>query len=204
MRGSLAILTTAALAATLTACGGGARPSKFYALELPVAPAATREPYPVSIMVGRMTASHLLRDDRIVYRNAGLQMGTYNYHRWAEPPTDMLEALLTRLLRSSGKYKSVHTLRSNAVGDYILRGRLHDFEEVAAPTGLVARVAFDIELFHRESGATVWSHSYSHDEPVNGKEVPELVAALNRNVQAGLQQAAAAMDHYFATLPSKQ
>jgi ABC-type uncharacterized transport system auxiliary subunit len=199
------MMATAVLAAAcvMNACGGGSKPSKFYALELPVAPAATGEPYPVSIMVGRMSASHLLRDDRIVYRNAGLQMGTYNYHRWAEPPTDMLEALLTRVLRTSGKYKSVHTLRSNAVGDYILRGRLHDFEEVAAPSGLVARVVFDLELFHRESGATVWSHSYSRDEPVTGKEVPEVVAALNRNVQAGLQQAAAALDRYFATKSSR-
>jgi len=196
-----AVLTSAL---ALSACGGGGRPSKFYALDLPAAPASTGEPYPVSIMVGRMSASHLLRDDRIVYRNTGLEMGTYNYHRWAEPPTDMLEALLTRLLRSSGKYKSVHTLRSNAVGDYILRGRLHDFEEVAASSGLVARVAFDIELFHRESGATVWSHSYSHDEPVTGKEVPEVVAALNRNVQAGLQQAAANLDRHFATHPQKK
>lgn len=195
-----AVLATACV---MSACGGGSKPSKFYALELPVAPAATGEPYPVSIMVGRMTASHLLRDDRIVYRNAGLQMGTYNYHRWAEPPTDMLEALLTRLLRTSGKYKSVHTLRSNAVGDYILRGRLHDFEEVTMPSGLVARVAFDIELFHRESGATVWSHSYSHDAPVHGKEVPDLVAALNANAQAGLQQVAAALDRYFASQPKK-
>jgi ABC-type uncharacterized transport system auxiliary subunit len=200
----LVLIATLAAACVISACGGGGRPSKFYALEVPAATATTGEPYPVSIMVGRMTASHLLRDDRIVYRNAGLQMGTYNYHRWAEPPTDMLEAMLTRLLRTSGKYKSVHTLRSNAVGDYILRGRLHDFEEVAAQSGLVARVAFDVELFHRESGATVWSHSYSHDEPVSGKEVPDLVAALNSNTQAGLQQAAAALDRYFASQPPKQ
>lgn len=193
-----------ASACVISACGGGARPSKFYALEVPAATATAGEPYPVSIMVGRMTASHLLRDDRIVYRTAGLQMGTYNYHRWAEPPTDMLEAMITRLLRSSGKYKSVHTLRSNAVGDYILRGRLHDFEEVTSPSGLVARVAFDIELFHRESGATVWSHTYSHDEPVNSKEVSDLVAALNSNTQAGLQQAAAALDRYFAANPPKK
>lgn len=197
-------MAIAVLACVTSACGGGGRPSRFYALELPAAPpTASAEPYAVSLMVGRITASHLLRDDRIVYRNAGLQMGTYNYHRWAEPPTDMLEAILTRLLRSSGRYKSVQTLRSNAVGDYIVRGRLHDFEEVTTPDGLVARAAFEIELYHRESGTTVWSHLYSHDEPVSGKEVPDLVAALNRNVQAGLQQIATEMDRYFASHPRK-
>jgi len=203
MRRLLAILVVTAAAVTLSACGGAAKPNRFYSLELPSVPAASGEPHPVSIMVGRMTASHLLRDDRIVYRNTGMELGSYNYHRWAEPPTDMLEAMLTRLLRASGRYKSVQTLRSNATGDYIVRGRIHDFEEVTAPSGLVARVSFEVELYHRASGSTVWSHLYSRDEPVNGKEVPELVAALNRNVQAGLQQAAAEMDRYFASQPPK-
>lgn len=191
-----------AVVATLTACGGTARPSKFYSLELPSAPAASGEPYPVSVMVGRMTAPHIYRDDRIVYRT-GIELGTYEYHRWAEPPTDMLEAMLTRQLRASGKYKSVQTLRSNATGDYIVRGRLHEMEEVNTGQGLVARVALEIELFHRESGTTVWSQFYEHDEPVTGKEVPDVVGALSRNVLAGIQQVTAGMDRYFATHPQK-
>ena len=185
-----------------SACGGTARPSKFYSMELPSAPPATGEPYPVTLMVGRITAPHIYRDDRIVYRS-GMQLGTYEYHRWAEPPTDMLEAMLTRQLRASGKYKSVQTLRSNATGDYIVRGRLHEIEEVNSGGALIARVAMEIELFHRESGTTVWSHFYEHEEPVAGKEVPDVVSALSRNVLAGIQQSTAGMDQYFATRPPK-
>jgi ABC-type uncharacterized transport system auxiliary subunit len=197
-------LFLSAFSLLLSACGGTARPSKFYSLELPAPPpSASQQTYPASLMVGRITAPHLYRDDRIVYRSGGMELGAYEYHRWAEPPTDMLEAMLTRLLRASGKYKSVHTLRSNATGDYIVRGRLHDFEEVQTGSGLAARVALEVELFHRESGLTVWSHFYQHDEPVTGSEVPDVVAALNRNVQAGLQQMAAGIDQYFASQPSK-
>ncbi len=203
MRRFLASLLFSITAVTLIHCGGAARPSKFYALELPAAPPSMSEPYPVSLMVGRITAPHLYRDDRIVYRSTGMQLGTYEYHRWAEPPTDMLEAMLTRLLRASGKYKSVSPLGSNATGDYIVRGRLHDFEEVDTGQGLAARVALEVELFHRESGHTVWSHFYEHDEPVTGSEVPDVVAALNRNVQAGLQQIAAGLEQYFASQPRK-
>ncbi len=202
-RPAIDVLTFAFLLFTfaLLSCGGAARPSKFYALELPSPPPATGAPHDVSLMIGRIGASHLYRDDRLVYRTGSMQMGAYQYHRWAEPPTDMLEAMLTRLLRASGKYRSVQTLRSNATGDYIVRGRLYDFEEVATADGLAARVAVEIELYERASGTTVWSHFYQHAEPVTGKEVPDVVAALNRNVQAGLQKIAAEMDRHFAANP---
>lgn len=198
---SLAVLA----AAVMLGCGGATRPSKFYALELPAmpAPAATGS-YPVSLLVGRVTAPHLYRDDRLVYRAEGLQLGTYEYHRWAEPPTDMLEAMIVRLLRTTGKYQSVQALHSNARGDYIVRGRLHDFEEVTGQSsGIVARVAMEVELYELKSGKTVWTHFYAHDEPVAGKDVPDVVAALNTNVQAGLSQIAAGLDQYFAQHPPK-
>ncbi len=184
---------------------GGTRPSKYYQLEVPAAPPATAsasEVHPVSLLVGRLTASHLYREDRIVYRGNNGQMGTYEYHRWAEPPTEMVEAMLVRLLRESGRYHSVQTLRSNARGDYTLRGRLDDFEEVdnGQPA---ARVTLEIELLEIKTGTAVWSKFYSQDEPVAGKEVPAVVDALNRNLQRGLKEIAAGLDQYFSTHPPK-
>ena len=200
MRMRRAFLGLAITAATgMLGCGGATRPSKYYALDLPAMPApAGSGSYPVSLLVGRVTAPHLYRDDRLVYRAEGMELGTYEYHRWAEPPTDMLEAMMVRLLRTSGKYQTVQALHSNARGDYIVRGRLHDFEEVTGSSGIVARVAMEVELYELKSGKTVWTNFYAHDEPVAGKEVPDVVAALNRNVQAGLGQMAASLDEYFA------
>ncbi len=63
-------------------------------------------------------ASHLYRDDRIVYSSGGTQMGTYEYQRWAEPPTEMVEEILLRELRTSGRYHAVYTHRSNVNGDF--------------------------------------------------------------------------------------
>ena len=200
-RTALIIPTLALVIWGLAGCGG-ARPSKYYTLQVPAGSAAPLNTYPVDLLVGRITAPHLYRDDRIVYRTGSTQMGTYEYHRWAEPPTEMLEAMLVRLLRSSGKYRSVQHLRSNARGNFILRGRLHNFEEVAGG-GLAGRVVMEIELYNQETGATAWSHFYSRDEPVNGNDVPAVVEALNRNVQRGLELLAAGLDDYFAKHPPK-
>jgi ABC-type uncharacterized transport system auxiliary subunit len=52
-----------------------------------------------------------------------------------------------------------------------------------------------------KSGATVWSHYYKHDEPVSGKDVPAMVAALDRNVQRGVEEIKASLDQYFSSQP---
>jgi len=202
MRQVIAVLSLALVVGALAGCGA-TRPSKYYQLEVPQVPSAAggRDPYPVALLVGRLTAPHLYRDDRIVYRT-GPQLGTYQYHRWAEPPTEMLEAVLLRTLRASGHYRTVQSLRSNARGDYIIRGRLQNLEEVSGGS-LAARVTFEIELYEIKTGTTVWSQFYSRDEPVNGKGVAEVVAALDRNVQRGLEQITSGLDQYFAAHPPK-
>ncbi len=197
----IAIALLAVAAAGLAGCGA-ARPSKYYQLDVPAAPPAGTTAYPVALLVGRITAPHLFRDDRLVYRTGPGQLGTYEYHRWAEPPTDMLEAMLVRMLRGSGRYGTVQLLRSNARGDYIVRGRLHEMDELSG-TPLTARVTFEVELYEIKSGTTVWSRAYSHDERVAGKDVPAVVAALNRNVQRGMSEVVASLDAYFAAHPQR-
>lgn len=199
-RGSLLFLVLGA-AALLSSCGA-ARPATYYSMDVPAGPSATGGAHNASLLVGRFTAAHIYRDDRIIYRTSATQLGAYEYHRWAEPPTDMLEAMLIRLLRSSGKYTSVQGLRSNARGDYIVRGRLHNFEEVSG-SALAARVVLEVELYDLENGSVVWSHFYSHDEPVNASTVPAVVEALNRNLRRGLDEVTRGLDAWFTQNPKK-
>jgi ABC-type uncharacterized transport system auxiliary subunit len=79
---------------------------------------------------------------------------------------------------------------------------LYDFKEVTG-SELAARVAFEYELRDTKTGTTVWSHFYKHDEPVAGKDVPSMVAALNRNVQRGVGEVKAGLDQYFSSIANK-
>jgi ABC-type uncharacterized transport system auxiliary subunit len=191
----------AIILAGVAACGA-ARPSKFYQLDIPdTSPApATAPRFQTDLLIGRMLAPQLYRDDRIVYRQGSTQIGTYEYHRWAEPPTDSIEGALVHVLRYSGLYRSVQSLRSNARGDYILRGHLHELSEITG-SNLVARVDFEVELYSQKSGTVVWSQHYNQDEQVNGKDVPAVVDALNRNLQRGIDQVSAGLANYFAKNP---
>jgi len=183
--------------AIMNGCGA-ARPSKFYQLTVPNDRISAEDPatYPVALLLGPITTSHLYRDDRIVYTSNGEAMGTYEYARWAEPPSEMICDLLLRELRSSRRYRHVYSLRSDVRGDYLLRGHLYDFREISG-NALAARVSFEFELRDSKTGATVWTGSYTHDEPVAGKDVPAVVAALDRNVQSGLHEITASLEQYF-------
>jgi ABC-type uncharacterized transport system auxiliary subunit len=193
-------VSIAALAAGLLSGCGAARPSKYYQLTIPgdAAPAAERSPYPVTLLLGPLRSSHLYREDHIVYSSSGENMGTYEYQQWAEPPTEMLVDVLLRELRASGRYRAVDVLRSNSHGDYILYGRLYDFKEISS-SPMMARLTIDLELRETKSGSTVWTHYYSHDEPVSGKDISAVVAALDRNAQRGMGEVKSSLDQYFST-----
>jgi ABC-type uncharacterized transport system auxiliary subunit len=192
-------LSMLALAAVLAAGCGAARPSKYYQLTVPAdsAPAANSNPLPITLLIGRLTAPALYREDQIVYSSGGENMGTYEYQKWSEPPTEMIAEVMLRQFRASGRYHGVYTLRSDIRGDFLLHGHLYDFKEVAG-SPLLARVTMELELREIKTSAVVWTHFYTHDEPASGKDVGSVVTALNKNVQRGIAEFRASLDQYFA------
>jgi ABC-type uncharacterized transport system auxiliary subunit len=187
----------------LSGCGA-TRPSRYYQLTVPAEAGAVEKAnaVPVTLLLGQLLTSHLYREDRIVFGNGAEQLGTYEYQRWAEPPTEMIQEVLLRELRSSGRYRAVHYRRSNMQGDFAIRGRLYDFKEVDVGQ-MSARVTLELDMRDLKSGATVWTHYYTHDEPTSGKDVPALVAALDKNVQRTVKEVVESLDQYFASHPVK-
>src|SRR5207237_8864298 len=95
----------------------------------------------------------------------------------------MVQEVLLRALRSSGRYRAVYAPRSNINGDFLLRGRIYDFKEVSG-NSMTARVTVEFEMHDLKAGATVWTNYYQHDEPVYGNEVPSADEATGWRVPA--------------------
>ena len=191
--------------AIVALCSCGAVPAtKYYQLKAPAeaATAAAGEPLPITLLVGPLKASHLYREDRLVYATDSEAMGTYQTRRWAQPPTEMLQELLWRSLRASGRYAAVNVLTSGSRGDFLLEGNLYDFKEISGST-LGARVSLGLQLSDMKTGAILWSHAYTHDELVNGKDVSAVVAALDQNAQRGISEAETSLNQYFAAHPNR-
>ena len=199
--------TTARILVSLLVLGlsgcGASRPIKYYTVQLPVPPSPRTGTYSVSLLVGSIGGPQIFRDTPIAYRIGTNEVGTYQYSRWAEPPVEMLKDKLIRMLRASGRYQSVSGLGSTTEGQFVVRGRLYEFEEVDSGTngGLVS---MEFELYDRKSGKVVWSHSYSRSEPVEGKKISLVVTALDLNLDRGLQEVEAGLDQYFSASLTKQ
>lgn len=196
------MIVAAVFLSFLTVGCGAARPAKYYQLTVPKETAADPpgDPLPITILMGPIMSSHLYREDRIVYSSSGEDMGTYEYQRWAEPPTEMIQEVLFRALRSSGRYRSVYAQRSSIRGDYLLHGHLYDLKEISG-SSMSARLSLELELRDTKTGTTVWTHLYNHDEPITGKDVSAVVAGLNRNVQHATNEFAASLSQYFSAHP---
>src|SRR5580704_16710223 len=142
---SLAVFLAIAVAGL---CSCGAVPaSKYYQLKPPVetSSATAGDAFPIILLVGPLKASHLYREDRLVYATDSEEMGTYQTHRWAEPPTEMMQELLWRYLRASNRYSAVSLLSSSSHGDFVLQGNLYDFKELSGST-FAARLDLGLEL----------------------------------------------------------
>lgn len=194
-----------AAVAVAVICGGcsAGRPYHYYWLDTAPAAAPTanaQAPFQTKLLVGRVMTPHLYRDDRLVYGSGDVELGVYEYERWAEMPADMVQDALLSSLRTTGQYRSVSRTGSNARGDFVLRSQLFALYGVDRPN-TVARFSMQVELFNTKTGETVWHDSYTHDEPVQGKNVESLVEAMDRNVKAGVQQFTTRLGQYFTANP---
>jgi ABC-type uncharacterized transport system auxiliary subunit len=195
MRRMSGFILVSLAAILLNACGSG-RPIHYYTIELPGTPEPSTSVYPVTLLIGRINAPEILQDEPIVYRSGPNEIGTYQYHQWIEPPVQIVRNMLIRQLRASGKYQSVDELGGSVRGNYVLHGRLSDFGEVDTGS-ITAVVSMHFELFDRSTRRTVWTDFYSHSTPVEGKEIPEVVSALNRDLVQALTEITSSLDAYF-------
>src|SRR5215467_9533178 len=78
-----------------------ARTLRYYTLSIPpVASQQSAQPIPCTIIVGRLNAPHLLRDDRVVYSMSDVELGVDEYHRWSEPQVRSEERRVGKECRS--------------------------------------------------------------------------------------------------------
>lgn len=173
------------------------RPVHYYTLGAG-APAATQsKPDGLILLVGDISTPESLQDGRIRYRTGSNEAGAYEYHRWTERPGSMVRNALMRTLRSSGKYQRVLESGSSVNGDYLLRGKLEEFDEVDGAS-IQTKISLHVELVDRKTNQNVWDHMLEREEPVNSKTVVEVVQSLDRNLQHVVSDTASEVDKFLA------
>jgi cholesterol transport system auxiliary component len=165
------------------------RPVHYYTIEAPPAPVTPAAPAGPVLMVGDISMPPGTQDGRIRYRVGPNEVGAYQFQRWTERPGTMISESLVETLRASGKFRSVMESSSTVASDYQLRGELYEFDEVDSDT-IQTCISLRVDLVNLKTRQVVWGDLIRHEEPVRGKNVPEVVASLDRNLQAVVKETA--------------
>jgi len=150
----------------------------YYTLEVPhvSSQAAPENSYHVTIQ--RFSADQILRDERILYREGPHEVSFYEYHRWASPPAELVTSYFIHRLRDSGTYARVSSYKDGPQADFILQGRLHNFEEVDRGKETLASVALEIELLEAKTRQPIWRNEADCTRPLPGRDMAGLVDGI--------------------------
>lgn len=173
------------------------KPVHYYSLGAPAPPANRDKPDGLVLLIGGIAAPEALQDNRIRYRAGSNEAGAYEYHRWTERPASMVRIALMGGLRESGKYQSVLESGNSVNGDYLLRGKLEEFDEVDQAS-IQTKISLHVELVNRKANQNVWARTVERVEPVGGKSVADVVQSLDRNLQHVVDEIAADLDRFLS------
>jgi len=178
----------------LTGCAGKVRYPNYYTLNLPAPPdPPAAENAHATLAIREFRTPTYLRQGAIVYKTSPEQIGFYAYHRWAMAPRDFVTNAISERLRASGVFAHVKSYDGSPDVDYVLSGRLEKLEELDYQGSVKVQVAISAEMTSIATGAIVWSNAVSEIGDVNKRDVPAVVAEMNRTMERAIEKLLTAM-----------
>ena len=194
-------LVIACLLALLTiGCGGRTRYPDYYTLAIapPPDPAVSEARRLGTLAVQRFETAAYLRQGRIVYREAPNKVGFYEYHRWANDPSETIATAVTKAARSSGLFSRVEPYHGDEKPEYLLSGRLERLDEIDYGGGVRVEAELSAQLVNLRTGDTVWSGVADETSKVDSRTVNSVVGEMSHAVQTSIDRLMADMERQLA------
>ena len=183
------ILFAVATLMILSGCGRAVKYPNYYTLHVPPPPdPPAAEGVHASLAVREFREPSYLRQGAIVYKTSPEQIGFYNYHRWAIDPREFVTNAVEDHLSASGNFARVKLYDGRSDIDFVLSGNLEKLEEVDYDGGVKVEVAISAQMVRLSTGATVWSNSVCEVGHVDKRDVPAVVAEMNRTMDRAIQR----------------
>ena len=181
----LRALPMLALAAALGGCsilGSGPRePATIFS---PQAAAQVDPSWPSvdwQLAIAKPAAARLVDSPRIAVRPAPGELQVYRGSSWAQPPTDMIEASVLRVLEDSGKIAGVGRLATGMRSDYRLALDVRRFEsDYRGGTLPVATIEVSATLLNNRDQRIVARHTFLEEEQAAATDVGTVTEAFGR------------------------
>lgn len=172
-------LGLALAAAAAAGCVSGPAPrDHFYRLEAGAPAARAAQPRFAGIVeVDRLRADPLTDQLPLLYRGEGPEIHRHAYHRWAAPPSAMVQSALIGFLRASGVAATVVSPEARARPDLHVTGRLMRLERLLGSG--TPQVVIELELGASDGqGELLLLQTYRTQREVPSDAVDDAVVAL--------------------------
>lgn len=123
---------------------------------------------------------------RIMYRISPVEVAYYDFHKWVEPPGEMVTRFFCDELASSGLFSVVSLEGTFPLKqfDWLLSGELVRFEQDKTTPATTADVSVYLQIHKPDMGGQViWRKKLSSRIPVKGDSVTDLALALEQGLR---------------------
>ncbi len=153
--------------------------------ELPAAavPSMASSPLPLTVTVTAPLASQALNSDRILVMPEGNELAAYKGARWSDVAPLVLRSRMMLALRESGLVQMVVPGGSGLRPDVVLSSDLSAFQVRYVDGAPVVQLVLDAALIRPTNGKPLDARRFAIEQPVQGKDVPQVVQAYGQAVQ---------------------
>ncbi|UCL85808.1 ABC-type transport auxiliary lipoprotein family protein [Pseudomonas sp. HS-18] len=175
-------LLAAALVSLLGACSilPEAESQDFYLLPATQQPVRGNTAVNWSLRVSAPTASLVLDSNRIAVVPQGNQLSSYQGARWSNRAPGLLRDRLLDAFTANGSIRALSSDEASLQADLDLTGELRAFQSEYQNGKPVIHIRYDARLVRALGQRIVASRSFEVSQPVDGKQVPEVVSAFGK------------------------
>jgi cholesterol transport system auxiliary component len=162
--------------------GGGKRePATIFSPQAVARPDPSWPAVDWQLAIAKPSAARLVDSPRIAVRPTPGELQVYRGSSWAQPPTDMIEAGVLRVLEDSGKIGGVGRVSTGMRSDYRLAMDVRRFEsDYRGGTLPVATIEISATLLNNHDQRIVARRTFLHEEPAAATDVGTVADAFGR------------------------
>ncbi|MGP1614072.1 MAG: ABC-type transport auxiliary lipoprotein family protein, partial [Pollutimonas bauzanensis] len=133
---------------------------------------------PWSLRIATPYSSQVIDSVRVLVLPQPSQVSAYGGARWSDPAPVLLRDYLAGAFRAEGGLASVSSDAGDAQADFELGGDLIAFQVEYQDGAPLVHIRYDAALLQVAANRIVATRSFDIRQPVQGKEVPQVIAAF--------------------------